>query len=144
MKTAYIIGTVVLVAVGAVAANFFIRNKNKEDNQKTSKLSSLKIKNFFRIKPQIEIRETDQLSLRVFGSWIKEHDFPTFTGYKFFIIKDQNLVEKDKNPDNLIVHGFCITDSEFNVIDACVYMSKEIDSSFASKVIEEVNEIVIK
>lgn len=141
MKTAFIIGTT-LVATGIVVAYICLKNKNKNGNQKTSKLSSLK--NFFRIKPQFEIRETDRISLKVFGSWIKEHDFPSFTGYKFFIIKDQNLIGKDKNPNNLIVHGFCITDAEFNVIDACVYLSKDIDSSFASRVVEEVNEIVIK
>ncbi len=141
MKTAFIIGSVVFAA-GAVATYIFLKNKNKGDDQKSSKFSSLK--NFFRIKPQLEIRETDQISLKVFGSWIKEHDFPSFTGYKFFIIKDQNLIGKDKNPNNLFVHGFCITDSEFNVIDACVYLSKDVDSSFASKVVEEVNEIVIK
>lgn len=141
MKTAFIIGSVVFAA-GAVAAYIFLKNKNKGYDQKSSKFSSLK--NFFRIKPQLEIRETDQISLKVFGSWIKEHDFPSFTGYKFFIIKDQNLIGKDKNPNNLFVHGFCITDSEFNVIDACVYLSKDVDSSFASKVVEEVNEIVIK
>lgn len=140
MKTALIIGSV--VAASAVVAYIYLKNKNNSESQQTSKNAFLK--NIFKNESQCEIREVDSLSMRTFGSWIKEHDFPTFAGYKFFVIKDQNMIDKKKNPNDLYVHGFCITDAKINIIDKCIYLSKEVDSSFATKVANDVNEIVIK
>lgn len=141
MKTALIIGSVV-VAASAVAACIYFKKRNIFESQQSSKNSFLR--NIFKNESQFEIREVEALSMRTFGSWIKEHDFPTFAGYKFFVIKDQNMIDKKKNPNDLYVYGFCITDAKINIIDKCIYLSKEVDSSFATRVVNDVNEIVIK
>ena len=90
--------------------------------------------------------EEEEITMRTFGHWIKEHDFPSFTGYKFFIIKGHEIDEyaKKTHSDCKCVYGFCITDAQFNIIDGCVYASNRVDSNFANKITDDVCEIKIK
>ena len=140
MKTTLVIGLVVALCVTGVYA--YLKNRNKG----CLKSGLLSLKRLLQLKPQLEIRKEDEISMRTFGKWIKEHDFPSFTGYKFFIIKGQDIKKyaKKNNPDCEYAYGFCITDALFNVIDGCIYTSRSVESGFANKITDDVCEIKIK
>lgn len=140
MKTTLVIGLAVALGVAGVYA--YLKNRNKDGLK--FELSTLK--KLLQLKPQLEIRKEDEISMRTFGKWIKEHDFPSFTGYKFFIIKDMdiNKYAKKNNPDCECAYGFCITDAQFNVIDGCIYTSRSVEPSFVKKITDDVCEIKIQ
>lgn len=96
------------------------------------------------VSPKTPMRKVDLISMRTFGDWIKEHDMPSFSSYKFIILKGQNLIDEKLNKENLNVYVFCITDAKSNIIDSCIYLCDKIDATFASKVTNKVNEIVIQ
>ncbi len=140
MKTTLVIG--LIVAIGVTGVYAYLKNRNKDGSK--SGLSTLK--RLLQLKPQLEIRKEDEISMRTFGKWIKEHDFPSFAGYKFFIIKGQDINEyaKKNNTYCEYAYGFCITDAQFNVIDGCIYTSKTVESGFANKITDDVCEIKIQ
>lgn len=140
MKTTLIIGLV--VTLGATGVYAFLKNRNKDVLK--SGLSNLK--RLLQLKPQLEIRKEEEISMRTFGKWIKEHDFPSFAGYKFFIIKSQDINQyaKKNYPDCEHAYGFSITDAKFNVIDGCIYTSRSVEYSFENKITDDVCEIKIQ
>lgn len=142
MKTTLVMGLVVALGVGVTGVYVYLKNRNQDGLK--SKLSTLK--KLLQIKPQLEIRKEDEISMRTFGKWIKEHDFPSFTGYKFFIITglDIDKYAKKNNPDCEYAYGFCITDAQFNVIDGCIYTSRSVEPSFINKITDYVCEIKIQ
>ena len=142
MKTEFIIGLVV-VAIGATCVYAYLKNNNNGERKHSLDFNFLKKILHFKFQP--EIREVESISMRSFGAWIKEHDFPSFAGYRFFIAKGQDVQEfvKKKNPKDLYAHGFCITDSDFNIIDVCIFLSNNIEENFADKIKDNVCEIKI-
>ena len=129
MKISLLVG-LSTIAISAICVVLYKNIKNKDDDKNRSTLLDLKkvLDDPF-VKKQI----VDEISFRTYGKWLQEHDFPSFTGYKFFILKTKEIYN----------YIFVITDAEYNVIDSSYVTGKSIDTTFANKISEEVNEIKI-
>ena len=153
MKAFLIIGGLVVVGATALCVYKNRHTLNHQTNRSNEKSSNWgqglidKNKNKF-VSQRIDLREVESISMRTFGSWLKEQDFPSYDGYRLYILNADTFPKEyfAKASEEYVTayrYGFAITDSNMNIMSACLILAKNVDESFKAKIVSEVNEIHI-